>query len=360
METVNIGVVGSGEMSRLYVESILKYNEGVRLVGITSGTRAAKLASDREVEHVSDLDTMLNRADIDALIMATPHQVHAEQVIAAAEHGKHVLLEKPMATNVPDCDAMIEACNRAGVALAIIKTLRYSGVFSRAKKLIDDGRIGEVRMIQETSLFPAGHSAKTWATEPESGGVLLDRGCHIFDGLRWLISDEAVRLFARVTTYKTMGYENLNAMIQVEFSRGALAQVWMGHEVPEPIFPGSGYLWRIWGEQGLIEANNHGKLMLSADGKWEEIWEMPQSGGAEFEPGPLMERHYRQTQEFVDAVRFGRPPTVSGEDGRAAVEMVQAAHLSSMSGSAVNLPLPRTKGGLQFDGATVPREKIPG
>ena len=362
MDTVRMGIVGSGEMGRFYADSIVKYNEGVKLVGVTGGTRAPKLAADYGVEPVSDFHTILDRDDIDALVIATPHQVHAEQVIAAAEHGKHVLLEKPMAPSVPDCDAMIDACKKAKVTLAMIKSLRYWGIMARAKELIDQGRIGEVRMLQQTSLYNEGEPTKPWSMEPEAGGALLDRGCHIFDMLHWLIGDEAVRVFGRVNSYNVADYQTMNAMVQVEFSRGALAQVWMGHEVPEPIFPHTGYLFRIWGERGLIDADAQagGKLMLSVDGKWDEIWqEPPRTSDDPFEP-QRMERHYRQTQEFVDSLRSGKPPPVSGEEGRAAIEMVQATHLSSLAGTAVNLPLPRIEGGIQFDGATVSRDKIPG
>src|SRR6185295_9749323 len=92
------------------------------------------------------------RPDVDAVLIATPHADHHSQVIAAAEAGKHVLVEKPMATTVADCDAMIDACKRAGVMLEVIQTLRFRGTPARAKQLIDAGRIGAVRMIRGQSL----------------------------------------------------------------------------------------------------------------------------------------------------------------------------------------------------------------
>ena len=361
MDTVRLGMLGSGEMNRYYTESAIKYNENVEVVGITGGTRAPGLAEEFGVESIPDFETMLSRDDIDAIVIATPHQTHAEQVIAAAEHGKHMLLEKPMAPSVPDCDAMIDACKKADVTLAMIKSLRYWAVMARAKEAIDKGRIGEVRMVQVTSLYQRRHLSKPWAMEPEAGGFLLDRGSHIFDMLRWLTGDDAVSVFGKIKGYNAPTYETMNVMVQVEFSQGALAQVWMGHEVPEPIFPNSRYLFRLWGETGLIDADANGKLLLSADGKWEELWDEPprKSDADDFEPW-RMERHYRQTQEFVDSLRAGNPPAVSGEEGRAAIEMVQATHMSTLSGASVSLPLPRVAGGIQFDGATVSRDRIPG
>ena len=191
METVGIGMIGSGYMGRTYAESISKYNEGGRLVAVHGGSRAPGLAEDYGIDVEPSLESLLFRPDVDAVIVASPHQVHAEQVIAAADQGKHVLVEKPMATNVADCDAMIAACDDAGVTLSVIQTLRYRGVFSRAKKLIDEGRIGTVRMSQLTSLWTWYHETKSWLDEPESGGSFLDRGAHVCDMLRWLTGDEA-------------------------------------------------------------------------------------------------------------------------------------------------------------------------
>ncbi len=153
MDTVGVGMIGSGYIARTCTECISKYNEGGRLVAVTGGTRAPVLAEDYGMDVEPSLEALLSRSDVDAVLVATPHQVHAEQVIAAAEHGKHVLVEKPMATNVADCDAMIAACEKAGITLSVIQTLRYRVVFKRAKQLIDEGRIGKVHMTQFTSLW---------------------------------------------------------------------------------------------------------------------------------------------------------------------------------------------------------------
>ncbi len=105
---------------------------------------------------------MLRSENVDAVLLATIHKLHAEQTIAAARHGKHVLVEKPMMTNVADCDAMITACKKAGVTLSIIQTLRYRSVFARAQKVLAEGQIGEVRMIQMNTLWPLGDPGKPW------------------------------------------------------------------------------------------------------------------------------------------------------------------------------------------------------
>ena len=122
-----------------------------------------------------------------------------------------------------------------------------------------------------------------------------------------------------------------------------------------------GDVLRVWGSDGIIEIEHFGKVRVSNNGEWEEVWEQPKFDYTS-EPGhpSRLEAFYLQTQDFVDSLREGRQPDVVGTDGRAAVEMVQAASLSSMTGSSVRLPLPRSKGGHQFDGATVSRDRIPG
>ena len=250
MAIVRIAIVGSGHMGRTYAHCVAEHNEGVKLVAVTGGTRAPKLASDFGVDYVPDYARLIERADLDVVLLATPHEVHAEQTIAAAEHGKHVLVEKPMMTNVADCDAMIAACKDAGVTLSVIQTLRYRGVFRRARELIDDGVIGAIRMIQMTTLWKARENTKPWATEAANGGMILDRGAHSFDMLRFLISDEAVRVFGTVNSYEVEAWRAMNAMVQVQFSRGASAQVWMSHEIPEPGFPQTSDLLRIGGRKG--------------------------------------------------------------------------------------------------------------
>ena len=150
---LNLGIVGSGAMGRVYAES-LKFCTGVELTAVAGGSRAEQLASDFGTEFFPVVDDLIAGDNVDAVLLATPHQVHPEETFTAAEHGKHVLVEKPMATTVADCDAMIASCKKAGVVLSVIKTLRYWNTMSKTKELIDEGRIGTVRMIQETSLIP--------------------------------------------------------------------------------------------------------------------------------------------------------------------------------------------------------------
>ena len=116
MAELGIGLLGSGYMGMTYAECIARFNSRTRLAAVSGGTRAPGLAEKYGVAFEPTYEGLLARPDVQAVLIATPHSVHRAQVEAAAAAGKHVLVEKPMATSVADCTAMIEACRQAGCA----------------------------------------------------------------------------------------------------------------------------------------------------------------------------------------------------------------------------------------------------
>lgn len=340
---LGIGLLGSGYMGSTYAECLTRYNSRVRLVAVAGGRRAPDLAESYGVAFEPSYQALLSRPDLDAVIIATPHAVHRDQVIEAAAQGKHVLVEKPMATSTADCTLMIEACRRAGVVLEVIQTLRFRGTPARARELIAAGRIGRVRMLSGRSLCRDYIvDASAWAALPENGGAFLDMGVHNFDIMRFLAGVDVQRVFGCITTYGTSDAPGLSAMTELVFTDGTLAQQWMSFEVPAAGLTGSQHLYVVVGEHGALDIDGYGKLRLDTGGGWETIWEQP---AIDFVNRPLeparLEAFYTQTQAFVDDVLDRREPAVPGEVGRAAVEIVEAAWRSSETGQAVELPLDR-------------------
>jgi myo-inositol 2-dehydrogenase/D-chiro-inositol 1-dehydrogenase len=340
MAELRIAILGSGYMGRTYAECITKYTTRVKLAAISGGRRAPGLAADYGVGYEPAYAGLLARPDVDAVLIATPHADHCDQVIQAATAGKHVLVEKPMATSLPDCDRMIAACRDAGVMLQVVQTLRFRGTPARARRLIDEGRIGAVRMIQGRSLVrDYAIAAGAWPGQPEHGGAFLDMGVHNFDIMRFWSGSEARRVFAHVTTYGGSGYPWLSAMAQIDFDNGVMAQQWTSHEVPALSLTGSQHMYVVVGETGALEIDGYGKLLLSTPSSTEVIWEQP---AFDFVNRPLdparLEAFYTQIQLFVDDLLDGRPPTVPGEEGRAAVALVEAAMRSAETGQAIELP----------------------
>jgi len=125
MDEIRLGIIGSGFMGRTNAETITKYLPGVRLIAIAGGSRAQQLASDYGVECDQDVECLVNRDDIDGVFISTPHSEHAKHTIAAANARKHVLLDKPMAASVEECDQILDATRRTNVNLMIMFGQRF-------------------------------------------------------------------------------------------------------------------------------------------------------------------------------------------------------------------------------------------
>jgi len=336
---IGIGIIGTGYMGRTYAECVTRYNRGARLVAVAGGSRAPTLASDYSVDVEGSVNALLYRADVSAVIITSPQSAHREQTIAAAEHGKHVLVEKPMATSVAECSDMIEACRAAGVALSVIKPWRYRGSTRGLMDSVRRGDIGEVRMISLWWLYPRPpFVGKEWFRDPKEGGFYLDAGSHCFDYLRWVAGAEPTRLFAQVATYNQDSATPRSTMTNIAFANGVMAQLWLSYEVPQPGWENTDFRARVVGATGELDAHGYGLLQVARGNDWETLYEQ---GKMDYINRPMesvrLEAFFDMTQDFIDAVRAGRTPPVTGEDGLAAVAMVEAGYRSNELGQAVEL-----------------------
>ena len=346
MDSVRIGMIGSGFMAHTYSEVVANYAECGTLVAIAGGSRAGGLAGRYGVVHEPSIARLLARDDVDAVVLAGPETVRLAQTHLAAAAGKHVLAEKPMATSVAECDAMIAACDAAGVRLMIVQTQRFRGVHQRAKQLIDDGQIGAVKQVRLWSLFPEGWSvpvvrSRPWYADPEAG-LFMSQCAHNFDLMRWLAGSEARRVFAHVTSHGTHGLPNLSTVAIVEFANGAVGQLWVSLELPGATYPDSQFRSQVVGERGLLDFDGYTHLDMSSpesNGEWRRIWTQPPLDPMNPLDPVRLGSFTGQVQGFIDCIREDRPPVVTGADGRAAVELCQAALLSARTGQAVDLPL---------------------
>ncbi len=151
----------------------------------------------------------MTRPDVDAVIVATPDQYRVEITQKAAATGKHVLVEKPMAPTLAECDEMIAACNAAEVNLGVVKTERFCRLTRKAKQLIDDGEIGPIWMMRTLSAFPITVSRelfqdRQWIYDPKDSGLFMGMASHNTDFLRWLCGQNATKVFAQVNTFSDL------------------------------------------------------------------------------------------------------------------------------------------------------------
>jgi predicted dehydrogenase len=326
-------------MNRTYAEALKQYVPSGHLVAVALGSRAPQLAADYGAAVEPSAEALLARDDIQAVIVGTPHTTHLPLTQLAAAAGKHIYVEKPMAVSVAECDAMIEACRRAGVLLTVNKVTRYRESPTTAKRLIDEGRIGELRMVRILSSVVGYHPTDHgWGKDPAEGGAWLDMGVHLFDALRWFTGSEADTVFAKVIDW---GGQDLgrSGMAQVVMANGVLAQLWISFEMPPPGL-GSQSQWTFVGSEGIIESDSYGKVRLGRGDGWEDVYEMPSFALNADTISPVrLAAFSKQVEDFAQAVRDGRPPAVDPENGRKAVELVEATKRSSATGESVRLPL---------------------
>jgi UDP-N-acetyl-2-amino-2-deoxyglucuronate dehydrogenase len=333
--------VGSGFMGRTWSEVAANHAEGTTLVAVAGGRRAPALAADYGVPLEASPEALIDRADVDLVVLASPPAVHRAQTVAAAQAGKHVLVEKPMAQDEAECAAMIDACRAARVRLSVVSQHRFRDTPAAAHRLIAEGAIGDVRMIRlngaEIGWWDLKARGDEWKLDPAQQTAWASWSAHGCDLIRWLSGSEPVRAYARITNFSGTPPEvGQSAMAQFELASGAIVQVWMTYEMPKPGFA-STWEFVIVGSTGIIRLDPYGQLLLGRNDDWQVVAEMPA-----FDPldanDPIRLRAYaRQLEDLVAAVRDGHDPLVSGDEGRRTTAMLTAAEESARTGAAVTL-----------------------
>ncbi|MDA4123641.1 MAG: Gfo/Idh/MocA family oxidoreductase, partial [Thaumarchaeota archaeon] len=315
-DQLRIGILGSGYMGKTYAECLSKYTTRTKLVAVHGGRRAPGLAKDYGIDLVDTYQALMKRPDIDAVIVATPPGNHTEQVVSAAEHGKHAMVEKPMAPTRQHCEQMIRAAEKAGVYLEVLQTQRWRSSNAAAKKTILEGKIGKVRMIRGHSLFTTYEGGGDWAKLPEHGGPHLDLNVHSYDMIRWLSGGEPTRVYADIKSFINHPLGRLTSMAELLFDNGVIAQQWSSMEMTEPSLPNSLFGFEVVGEKGIIDIDSYGKVRLGQGNDWTLITEFPKVDymNKPMDPNRL-QPFISAMQSFTDDILDHRPPTVAGRDG---------------------------------------------
>ena len=345
MQTIGVGMIGSGFMGLTYSEVVARHASGCHLAAVTGGRRAGQLAADYGVAAEPTVDALLARDDVQAVVLATPDQDRLELTLKAAAAGKHVLAEKPMAPTVAQCDEMIAACQAAKVNLAVVKTERFRKITRKAKELIDAGDLGPIQMLRTVSAFPLPlakeiFADRQWMGDPKGGGLFMGMASHNTDFLRWLTGRNAIQVFAHATTYSDLPGPPLSVMAQILFEGNIMAQMWITAELPNPSLPSSEVRFQVFGRDAMIDLENFEYLDVGKGEKWERIYTPERFDYLKEPKSPIrLFPHIGVIQEFIDSIREQRPPKIGGEEGRAAVEICEACLISAKVGHAVSLPL---------------------
>lgn len=340
---VRFGLVGSGTISAQHVEAI-RAVDGAELVAVESSSIAhARAAGERwGVPWTTDLIELLSRDDVDAIAICTPSGLHAQEALAALRHGKHVVVEKPLALSVADADAVIAEGHRASRLVATISQRRFEPVMQALRAAVLAGAFGRIALIIGEGLYHRPQSyydSAAWrGTLAMDGGVLMNQAIHMVDLVRW-IGGPVASVAGHVAT---LGHEmeaEDTATVSLRFSDGALGAI-VATTCAEPGFAQE---LSVYGDRGHVRIV--GKTAVDWAPAFEAASSVPAPDSSSVWAGSLAPPtwgtdatgHIRQYADVIAAIREGRAPAVTGEDGRDAVEIVTAAYDADRSGRAVTL-----------------------
>jgi len=321
---LRVGLIGAGAIARrTHLPGFSAVRPAVDLTAFASRSLAPAQAAAEAWGGgvaVSDWRELIGREDVDAVDVCTPNALHAPIAIAAARAGKHVLVEKPLATSLADADAMIEAARRHGVVLMTAQNGRYGAGMRAAAQAVRQGRAGDVRAVEA---WLAHGGPGTWARDARwffdpalsGGGALLDLGVHAIDAVRAVTGDEFALVSGMLSDLR-QGVE-WNGHLVGRLAGGGLCNVKASWNAPFR----SDRLLAVWGTDAQVLVDGRGAWLRRPDDVTEAL-----PGAA---PASLF-------ADFVAACRSGPPAGApTGDDGRAAVAVVLAAYRSHGEGRAV-------------------------
>lgn len=333
-------------MGRTHAEAIRRA-PNAELVAISGGSRAPVLSDDYSADYHSNLIDLLKRDDVDAVVITTPHSCHFEETIEALNCGKHVLVEKPMSTQLSDCDQMISLAHERNLSIGIGYHQRFRVNNYRARDLIQQGSIGEVSTIQISMPMFAGAMKSggfggdwSWWNDPKSLGHIFNSAPHSIDLMRWFMNAEVKTVTAFSRTFIPEVTVEDTTMALLEFSNGAICSLFSSRALPTAIFPGEEYRIRITGTSGLIDLDPYNELRISDENGWRTVSQQPSVGheGANSAFGDIrMQAYQDQISSFIDLIEGRQSNIGKGNDGRAAVEVCEAILKSSSKRNWVDL-----------------------
>jgi predicted dehydrogenase len=332
--TVRLGVIGTGFMGRTWTEVATNHVNETAVVAVAGGRHGPALAADYGVTAEPTTDALLARPDVELVVVATQPDSHAEYVFAAGQAGKHVLVEKPMAQNSAEARAMIEAVEGGGRVLAVCSQHRFRASPRAALGLIARGEIGEIRMVRAQGVITQEEEAYP-GNDP-----WYDMGSHIVDVLRAIVDSPATSAFGLQVDYAPRLPEHKSTMAIYRFKSGAMAQVWISYELPQPGL-GSMMNFLITGSTGMIRLDSYGKVELGRGETWTLAFEQPAFDPNNPNDPVRLQAYADELRDVVGAIHGGHPALINGGWARDTMELLDAVHISAKRGEAVSLPLQR-------------------
>jgi predicted dehydrogenase len=341
---LNFSIVGCGRIAKRHAELLgTGQIKGARLVAVCDldDAKASEFSNKFSVPGFRDMHRMMQQVDSDVVVVLTESGLHARHVIELARHGKHIIVEKPMALKLEDADAMIAACERARIRLFVVKQNRFNVPVVKLREALLQGRFGtlvlgtvRVRWCRPQSYYDQAAWRGTWALD---GGVLSNQASHHIDMLEWLMGDVESVFAMSATALVDIEAED-TAVVTLRFKSGALGVIEATTATRPTDLEGS---ISVLGEGGSVEV---GGFAVNKMKVWNFVKSLP-------DDVQVLERysvnppnvygfgHQAYYEHVVDCLENNRPHMVDGREGRRSLELISAIYDSIETKQQIDLPL---------------------
>jgi UDP-N-acetyl-2-amino-2-deoxyglucuronate dehydrogenase len=340
-KTFKIALVGCGRISKNHLEAIQKM-DGLELVAVsdTDAERAKAAGTEWKVPHFASYERMLAESKADVVTIATPSGLHADQGVAAAQAGKHVVMEKPMAISLTGADALVHACDKAGVQLFVVKQNRLNPPVQLLRRAVDRNRFGRIYMANCTvhwarpqEYYDQAPWRGTWEFD---GGAFMNQASHYVDLIQWLMGPVESVMAKTATLARRIETEDTGIAI-LKFRSGALGTI----EVTMLAYPRN-----LEGSITILGEKGSAKIGGTAVNKVEH-WEFADpddddkliEGANSNPPNVYGLGHQGYYRNVLSVLRGEAKPDTDGRAGRKSLELILGIYESAKTGREVPLPL---------------------
>ena len=333
MEKVNVGLIGVGRIGRLHARNLKYQIPGTKVLAVADifEESARETASQLEIPIAEkDYRILLDNADIDAVVICSSTDTHAQIIVEAAKAGKHIFCEKPIALDLDKIDQAIAAVKRSGVKLQVGFNRRFDPSFKKAKELVAKGTIGIPHLVRITSRDP---EPPPIGYVKVSGGIFLDMMIHDFDMARYLLDQEVVELMAVGSCLVDPAIGEAGdidtAIVTLKYEGGA----WGTIDNSRKAVYGYDQRIEIFGSEGCVIVGNPRPTEVTINSDKDTISDKP----LYFFIERYQDAYLAEMKEFIKCIQENKEPSVGGFDGKISVQMGYAAKESLTTGSFVKV-----------------------
>lgn len=346
MSTTRVALLGTGFIADIHIESYHRFVPDAEIVAVHSrtGENARSFAERHGIGRwFTDLERTIAESGCDLVDICLPNHLHERATLAAANAGKHVIIEKPLCLTLEEADRMIAACASRNVKLMYAEELYFAPKYERVRALVGEGAVGTIYHMRHCEKHSGPHSSWFYDLNQSGGGALMDMGCHGFAWFRWMLGQRpALSVYAHMQTGlrhpdRTRCEENSVAIVEFEGNVIGVAE----NSWAKP--GGMEDRVEVAGTGGVIYADlfmGNSALTYSEQGYG---YAMEKAGSTQGWTFAIFEEAFNQgypqeLQHFIKCVRENLQPVSTGEDGRAVLELMNAAYESARAGRKVALP----------------------